>query len=566
MSHASSFGRLSGGALVRTITLHGFVTAAHLAEAVLVAEAIGATVSGDSQRGLMLVMGLLVLAIARAAAGMSAEIAASKGATLIAARLRSSLVAKLVAIGPSQSGVDFAGTVTRGVDAMASYFRTYRVAQASAWIGSAMSIIAIGCYAPASAAILLLFAGASPLVDQVWLKLRRQQNAGVFAAMGRFSSFLLESVQGMATLKASDAQARRRSEAVYRAAALRRETMRSLNVGLGREGLTAFLSYSGIGIAVWVAAQDAMHTPADTTPLLVVLLAAREVFRPLERLQKALHAAWSADDAAKGIGTVLDMPLPIRDPSEPITLPSGSTIEFDHVSFAYGSRTDKALDDVSFVITEGRTLAIVGRSGAGKSTIASLIQRFEDPLAGAVRIGGVDISQVAVEDLRSKIAVVSQATYLFPGTIADNLRLGNEAAPVDRLREVARAAGIDDFIAQLPKGYDTLVGERGAGLSGGQRQRISIARALLKDARIVILDEPTSAIDRETERVIQHALQQQLAGRTTLIIAHRLATIAHADEILVLDGGRLVERGNHAQLLEMSGTYATLAKLQGIEA
>ena len=217
---------------------------------------------------------------------------------------------------------------------------------------------------------------------------------------------------------------------------------------------------------------------------------------------------------------------------------------------------------MSFSVKTGETVAIVGPSGAGKTTIFALAQRFFDPQKGQVTVDGVDVRKAVPQDVRERIAVVPQETVIFSGSVMDNIRFGKPEASHEDVLEAARAARVDEFAERLPKGYDTEVGERGVTLSGGQRQRIAIARAILRDAPILLLDEATSALDAESEAFIQQAIEKLTANRTTLVIAHRLATVRNADRILVLDGGELVAEGTHAELINTSPLYARLAKLQ----
>jgi ATP-binding cassette subfamily B protein len=251
-------------------------------------------------------------------------------------------------------------------------------------------------------------------------------------------------------------------------------------------------------------------------------------------------------------------PKPEQFPTPPV-----GRITFEHVSFRYPSRPESlALDDLSLAIERGETVAFVGPSGAGKSTTFQLLLRFYDPASGRITIDGVDIANARPEDVRARIGLVPQETVLFGASARENIRYGRPGASDADIEAAARAAGADAFIRELPQGYDTFLGERGTRLSGGQRQRIAIARALLKDPPILLLDEATSSLDAESERYVQVALERLMEHRTTLVIAHRLATILKADRIVVLDHGRIVDIGTHAQLLETNELYARLAALQ----
>jgi ATP-binding cassette subfamily B protein len=267
----------------------------------------------------------------------------------------------------------------------------------------------------------------------------------------------------------------------------------------------------------------------------------------------------------KNLKENLDTPASIKAPSVPVPLPvpPRGTLEFADVGFSYATRdTEIAIDELSFSVGRGETVALVGASGAGKSTVFALAQRFYDVRTGTIRVDGIDIRKVDPAELRRRFAYVEQEPTIFAGTIADNIRFGKPEASMAEVEAAAKAALVSEFAGSLPRGYDTVVGERGVMLSGGQKQRVAVARALLKDAPILLLDEATSALDAESERLVQLALQHLMAGRTTLVIAHRLATIRDADRILVLERGRLIDQGTHDELVRKGGRYAELARLQ----
>jgi ATP-binding cassette subfamily B protein len=273
----------------------------------------------------------------------------------------------------------------------------------------------------------------------------------------------------------------------------------------------------------------------------------------------------AAAGAAERLAAILRTPAAIAAPQAPQALPCPpqGRVAFERVSFAYaGNSESSALVDLTFGVEPGERVAIVGPSGAGKTTIFQLILRFYDPRAGRVLIDGVDLSRTDPVEARKRVALVSQDPVVFGASVIDNIRYGSPQASEAQLRRAAKLAAADDFIREMPRGYDEVIGERGVTLSGGQRQRLAIARAILKDAPILLLDEATSALDAESEALVQTALDKLMQGRTTLVVAHRLATVLGADRILVLDRGRIVEQGKHAELVARNGLYARLARLQ----
>ena len=269
--------------------------------------------------------------------------------------------------------------------------------------------------------------------------------------------------------------------------------------------------------------------------------------------------------AAGRLNELLNTRPEIAPPARPQALPEPprGSLSFDHVTFRYPTRPEvSAIADFTLTVEPGETVAIVGPSGAGKSTVFQLAERFYDPQLGTIRIDGVPLTGADPADIRRRMAFVPQEGTLFAASARDNLRYGEWDASEEAIWEAARAANAEDFLKALPQGLDTVLGEGGARLSGGQRQRVAIARALLRDAPILLLDEATSALDAESERLVQQALERLMEGRTTLVIAHRLATVRAADRIVVMDGGRIVEEGTHAQLQAAGGLYARLAALQ----
>jgi subfamily B ATP-binding cassette protein MsbA len=286
------------------------------------------------------------------------------------------------------------------------------------------------------------------------------------------------------------------------------------------------------------------------------------MYGPLKRLVKTNNVIQKAIGAAERVFDMMDTPVDLDDvPDAPDLGKVKGHVVFDHVDFGYEPQ-ELVLHDFNLEVKPGTTVALVGASGAGKSTVIGLLARFYDPLRGRITIDGQDIASVSQKSLKQQIALVDQEIFLFHDTIANNIRYARPDASDAEVVMAAKQAFADDFIAQMPQGFDTVIGDRGVRLSGGQRQRICIARAILRDASILLLDEATSALDTQSEAVVQNALENLMHGRTTFVIAHRLSTVMHADEILVMQNGRVVERGSHADLLTRGGHYSDLYQTQ----
>ncbi len=327
-----------------------------------------------------------------------------------------------------------------------------------------------------------------------------------------------------------------------------------------------FLVFASVITVLWIGAQDVMNGSITPGVLSQFLLYAIFAAGSLGALSEVWGELSLAAGAAERITELMAEEPEIKAPSKPVALPRPvrGEISFDGVRFSYPARRDEtALDHLSCTIKPGETVAVVGPSGAGKSTLISLILRFYDPQSGTIRLDGTNIRDLDPEELRRTIAIVPQDTVIFAASAHDNIAIGKEDATREEVIEAAKAASADNFIMSGPNGYDTELGERGIMLSGGQRQRVAIARAILKDAPVLLLDEATSALDAESEGLVQQALDRLMPGRTTIVIAHRLATVLKADRILVMNNGRVVEEGTHETLSsKKNGLYAKLASLQ----
>jgi ATP-binding cassette, subfamily B, bacterial len=390
---------------------------------------------------------------------------------------------------------------------------------------------------------------------------RSKRAQDTLAEATAFATESLTAVRVMQSFVAEAFTARRYRKAAYGAY----EAARSMAQARGVVTAAAlFLAFGSVVAVLWLGAQDVVAGRMSGGALLQFVLYAVFGAGALGQLTEVWNEVSQAAGAAARIGELLAIKPRIAAPASPIRLakPVRGELAFRSVDFAYPGRDEDVLSRISFRVAPGEVVAIVGPSGAGKSTLFQLVLRFYDPTHGSVTLDGVDVSRLDPADLRAEIALVPQDAFIFGASVADNIAYGAPNATRQAIAAAARQAAADGFISALPQGYDTELGERGVTLSGGERQRIAIARALLKDAPVLLLDEATSALDAASETLVQSALETLMNGRTTLVIAHRLATIVNARRILVVDAGCIVEEGTHASLLAAGGLYARLARLQ----
>ena len=413
--------------------------------------------------------------------------------------------------------------------------------------------------------IVLLGAPIIAFVIRRFGKRMRKATTGAMVETENLSTALMENLDGVRLIKIENREAAEEARVAEVIDRRQRHVIKSADSRAFAgpfSNLVAMLIVAAVmAYAGWQARNDQMTIGAFTA-YVALLMSAGQSLRQVTNLQTTMAEGLTA---ARRLFGALDIAPEIRETAAPQALPAGpATIVFDEVSFTYGAASP-TISDVSLTVAPGETVALVGPSGGGKSTLLSLLPRFYDVTSGKVTINGVDLRELSLSDLRARIALVTQEPFLFDDTIAANIAYARADATPEQIAEAARSAAAHDFITALPEGYQTRAGEGGMRLSGGQRQRIAIARAFLKDAPILLLDEATSALDTESEALVQAALERLMAGRSTLMIAHRLSTVRHATRIVVLEAGRIVESGSHAQLVRRGGLYSRLAKQQSLD-
>ena len=526
---------------------------------------------GQLQWPLALLLGAVV---ARSGVLWLREVVAQRGAVHAKVDLRELLFARLVRLGPAYAGGERTGelvsTTVEGIERLDAYFARYLPQVGLSGIAPFLIAFYVMTQDLLSGAILLFTAPAIPVLMVLIGKHTEKHIQSQWTTLSDMSAYFLDILQGLPTLRTFGRGGTERGRVAEVSDRFRRTTLgvlrRAFLSGLALE-LTATVSVALVAVTLGVRL---LFGDLTFEPAFIVLLLAPEFYKPLRDLGTSRHAGMEGKAAAGRIFEVLNTPLPVEDSDAPANTSSEQdsygnvsepvTVEVRNATYTYPGSEDSALSGVDLTLPAGTRTALVGPSGSGKSTLVNLLLRFMDPEEGSILANGLPISELPVERWRERVALVPQQPYLFYGSVLDNIRLAKPRASREEVERAAKLAGAHDFIGRLSEGYETQVGERGMRLSGGEAQRLAIARAFLKDAPVVILDEPASHLDPESEERVEEALERLSEGRTVVVVAHRLGTARNADRVVVLDGGRVVEAGAHEELTGRGGLYARLVE------
>ncbi len=545
-------------------------SATYILQAILMASVVNLVFSDGSLKSILVRVAVVVAAIlVRGFILRYIETYTRIMAARIKEKLRMSLLSKIYDLGPGYMSGKRSGKVTSlvldGIEALEPFYVRYVPQIITVLVSGTFVFCYLVRYDAVSALALIASMLLCVVVPLATVPAMDRTVTDYWTDYSTLTSQYIDSIQGMTTLKTLDAE-QSMGEVLRRdATAFWKRSIRNTGISLSNSALMFILTSVTSSLTVVLAAIRAMHGIVPATAVTAFLFLAVECARPMIELNSAWHASFLGMSVAKEMFGLMEMDPPVKDPEDPVLLDVSDRlpeIRFDAVRFSYPGREEEVLHGVTFAVPPGSTTAVVGPSGAGKSTILSLVLRFYDVTGGSVTFNGTDIRRYALRALQDQIGVVFQDTYLFYGTIAENIRMARPDASDEEVREAATAANAHDFIMAFPDGYETIVGERGITLSGGERQRISIARAILKDAPVLLLDEATSSVDAESEALIQSALSELAKQRTTIIVAHRLSTVRGADNIIVLNDGMVAEQGTHSELMAADGVYRSLIRAQ----
>ena len=553
-----------------TIMLGLLAAVATIAQMIFLSKAVDRVFLKGADLGEVKALLLLLLGASILRSGLlwAREVAAQRGAVRIKSELRERLFAHVLRLGPAyakgQRTGELTTTATEGVERLEAYFGRYLP---QAVLSVLVPLLIAGYIFPrdwSSAVLLLVTAPVIPLMMVLVASYAEEHTRRQWWALSRMGASFLDALQGLTTLKIFGRSVEERERVAAASEEFRARTMKVLRYAFLSGFVLEFMTAMAIALVAVTLGVRLISGNMPFEEAFVVLLLAPEFYKPLRELGAHRHAGMEGSAAADRIFEILNTPAPVREGSgAPGALSGELTIEFSGVGYTYPGGDHAALSDLTLTLPAATRTALVGRSGAGKSTLVNLLMRFMDPDSGEIRANGLAVDTLPAKTWRGSLALVPQRPHLFYGSVLENIRLARPAASREEVERAAELAGAAEFIRRLPKGYETEIGERGSRLSGGEAQRVAIARAFLKDAPVLVMDESTSGLDPESERLIRAALERLARGRTVLVIAHRLNTVYGADQIVVLDEGHLVETGTHQVLLRRGGLYARLVNTYG---